>query len=227
MTRPSLPTTSLCGAVLCGGASSRMGRDKALLPHPTGLTFLQYALSQLAPLCNPLLIAGRASLTSMHQHPSAQTAAANSPPPPFHIHDRQVHPLPDPLPHQGPLPGVIQSLRFASQHWLAAVLVIPVDMPKLTSDALSLLIDRFTAQRSGNQTNKPVVATFGEDRAEPLIAIYPTHYLANLEKCYQTTRGSLFRWLQGTPHQLVNLAADLAANINTPQDLYDGPNHPS
>lgn len=204
-----------------------MGRDKAMLPHPTGMTFLQYALSQLAPLCNPLLIAGRTSLTSVHERPSVAAAATSSPQPPFRICDRQVHPLPDPLPYQGPLPGVIQSLRFASQHGLAAVLVIPVDMPKLTSDALSLLVDRFSSQQPNNQANEPVVATFGEKRAEPLIAVYPTYHLADLERCYQTTRGSLFRWLQGTPHHLVNLAADLAANINTPQDLDDGLNHPS
>jgi molybdopterin-guanine dinucleotide biosynthesis protein A len=120
----------------------------------------------------------------------------------------------------------VQALRFATQLNALAVLVIPVDMPRLTTAALLMLVEQFRQQIKGS-TLEPVVATFGQGRPEPLVAIYPTAQLASLIDWLQTPHRSLFRWLQSTPHQLVSFPAAAAANVNSPQDFSDGCDHPS
>ena len=48
----------LLGVVLCGGRSSRMGQDKAMLPHPSGGTFATHAADRLAKICDQVCISG-------------------------------------------------------------------------------------------------------------------------------------------------------------------------
>jgi molybdenum cofactor cytidylyltransferase len=48
---------SLAAIILCGGASSRMGRPKALLPAPGGAeTFLDRLIGMLAAHCAPVIV---------------------------------------------------------------------------------------------------------------------------------------------------------------------------
>ena len=49
----------VAGFVLAGGRSSRMGRDKALLPHPHGGTWLEQSVRRLAALELPITLLSR------------------------------------------------------------------------------------------------------------------------------------------------------------------------
>ncbi|MEB3183382.1 MAG: NTP transferase domain-containing protein, partial [Cyanobacteriota bacterium] len=54
---PSLAPLRCC--LLSGGESRRMGRDKALLPHPEGGTWLERTLRLLAQLESPITVLSR------------------------------------------------------------------------------------------------------------------------------------------------------------------------
>ncbi|MFG0261533.1 MAG: molybdenum cofactor guanylyltransferase [Novipirellula sp. JB048] len=106
--RHSTPQPRLLGVVLCGGKSSRMGRDKAALMHPGGQTYLAHAIERLAALCDAVVVSGVSTVD----------------------HDRPT--ILDRVAHRGPASGVAAALEFASRHGFAACLVTPVDMPRLS-----------------------------------------------------------------------------------------------
>lgn len=106
-------------AVLAGGKSSRMGRDKAALPFGGG-TLLAHQAGKLRALgIADLMISG-----------SAQTIA-------------DARPVPDVFPGCGPLSGIHACLAAAKHD---AVLFLPVDVPLLPVSALQALLD---AHRGG------------------------------------------------------------------------------
>lgn len=105
------------GALLCGGESSRMGRDKALLEiHGSPLWKIQ--CRKLASVCNEVLLCGKPS-----QAP--------------HFHSPETRFVPDAAPGLGPLSGLATALRTAR---FPRVLVLAVDMPKMTERFLSQLL---------------------------------------------------------------------------------------
>ena len=63
--------TSFCGVILAAGSSTRMGKDKALLPWPpnsNGGTLLSAAINAFSPFCNlVIVVAGKnaANITSL------------------------------------------------------------------------------------------------------------------------------------------------------------------
>ena len=210
--------TSIVGVILCGGASSRMGRDKAALATESGLTFLQLAIERLRPLCQTIILAGRALPDDLQPTTNASQPC-------------QLIGLPDLLPHQGPLVGLLTAMRAldaettpnASQQTL--LLVTPVDMPRLTSVACETLLH--TAITANSQTrNQPTIATFDNQQLEPLLAVYPLSLLPTFEALHASGQHSLHRWLQTTPHRSCLLPTSAAGNINTPQDYLSLTIHP-
>jgi molybdopterin-guanine dinucleotide biosynthesis protein A len=104
---------SCLGVILAGGASSRMGREKALLsrlnsdanaPDETMLSFSKGLLQSLA--INTIVISGEK----------------------FGIKDK--------VPHMGPLGGIYSVIK---RHPAKALLITPVDLPLLTVSALAQL----------------------------------------------------------------------------------------
>ncbi len=104
----------LLGIVLCGGRSSRMGRDKAMLPHPSGGTFLGHAISRLVPLCEEVVICGDVVIEG-------------------HVS------ISDPVAFHGPVVGIVAGLQHASRHEFDACLLTPVDVPSLRQEDLATL----------------------------------------------------------------------------------------
>ncbi len=203
----------LMGVVLAGGKSSRMGTDKANLPHPhppsvdSTVTYLQHAVMRLRPLLLTIAISGRSG-------------------------DRKIGPdviaIADTSPHQGPAVGVAQSLRHAKKLGLDGILVTPVDMPNLTTEHLRRLIDAWQAGRTrsdcrSQQGRTPllaiVVATFANQQPQPLLAIYPTALWSAIESLAQSHDRSLSRWLKQQSLIAIPLPQSAAKNVNRPEDI--------
>ncbi len=126
-------------AVLAGGRSSRMGRDKAALPYH-GATLLEHQLSKLRALgIGDLMISGSAA-----RIPGARN-------------------VPDVYPGQGPLGGIHACLA-AAKH--TAVLFLSVDTPLLPAETLRALLDAHrggvTLLRHGEQT-EPLLGVYDRD----------------------------------------------------------------
>lgn len=210
--RPGKSTDAerLLGAVLAGGKSTRMGRDKALLRRAAGdadagraeITFLDHAVQRLLPLTRHVVVLGR---TIPAGHVAAAEASALPP----------VIGLPDRKPSLGPAMGVATALRFAADRGFDAVLVTPVDMPDLTAEHLRLLIGGWQ-DRGG-----PTAAAFRDNMPEPLLAIYPTSLADSIGTLADSADRSLFRWLSRQEVSLVPLPIEAAKNVNRPSDLDD------
>jgi molybdenum cofactor guanylyltransferase len=219
---------ALLGVVLAGGRSSRMGVDKAILPHRTGpgtdhsgnpakpggaappggpceapVTYLDFALDRLRPLVVQVAVSGR-TIESLR----------------FLANPAGVIAIPDQTPFAGPADGVAESLRLAVSNPavasppLAGILVTPVDMPDLTMEHLSLLVDAWTV--SGETSI--VAATFADSRPEPLVAIYPAASMPAIAAVASSKSRSLYRWLVEQPCVLVPLPVAGSRNVNRPEE---------
>ncbi|MFM8979275.1 MAG: molybdenum cofactor guanylyltransferase [Planctomycetia bacterium] len=113
---PLPPRTAV---VLAGGASARMGRDKASLPLGRG-TLLGHVLEALAPLAGDLSVVARPGQVLPPLPPAVRV-----------LHDRR--------PGEGPLAGLVEGLRAARHD---VVLVSACDTPLLVPAVLELLLAR-------------------------------------------------------------------------------------
>jgi len=184
----------LLGVVLAGGKSTRMGVDKATLPHPSGLagetrSYLDHAVARLKPLVRQVAVSGR-----------RWTGSA------------EIVGLLDKQPDLGPAMGVATALRYAAAQGLAGVLVTPVDMPDISSEHLRRLVQAWT------QTGGVVCASFDRQRCEPLLAVYPQAALAELQLVVASPERSLSRWVNRGQAVRVDLPADAGRNVNRPSD---------
>ena len=97
------------GALLCGGRSSRMGRDKALLEvHGQPLWRLQWA--KLRAVCDEVLVCGRSAQSPVFEAEQVRFAA-----------DTEMD--------LGPLSGIARALETTRA---SHVLVLAVDMPRMS-----------------------------------------------------------------------------------------------
>jgi molybdopterin-guanine dinucleotide biosynthesis protein A len=108
--------SSPAGAVLAGGRSSRLGRDKALL-EIRGETLLARAVRTLSSVCDEVIVVG----------PEERRAVVPA-----------VRVVPDERPGIGPLGGIATALRATAAERL---LVVATDMPLLNPDLLRYLLD--------------------------------------------------------------------------------------
>jgi molybdopterin-guanine dinucleotide biosynthesis protein A len=116
------------GFVLVGGNSSRMGRDKAMLPYCQG-TLLEHIAAQVRWAAGCATLVGRPERYRAFPYPG----------------------IPDQSPDGGPLCGIQAALQASSAEWN---LVVACDMPALTARLLGALLG--AAQRSGADALLPV-----------------------------------------------------------------------
>jgi molybdopterin-guanine dinucleotide biosynthesis protein A len=103
------------GFVLAGGGSTRMGRDKALLPY-RGTTLLEYIASMVRQTAGTATIIGD----------------------PYRYRNVGYPVCPDQIPPCGPIGGIYTALSVTASDWN---LVVACDMPMLSAPILRRLIE--------------------------------------------------------------------------------------
>ena len=208
--RPSgLP---LRACLLSGGESRRMGRDKALLPHPEGGTWLERTLLLLAQLGAPITLLSRhpAHLELAKQLNSGRGRGRNSggSSAPW----KPITAVAEPPPWEGPL---LALQRLMQQHPEQHLLLCPVDMPDLTLAALHTLLAAADDDATAGNPNRLHLAHDGE-RLQPLLGLYASsepirrHLAAAVEHGERRLQG----WLASQPIHPVLLDPRAIRNVN-------------
>ncbi|MEB3172180.1 MAG: molybdenum cofactor guanylyltransferase [Synechococcaceae cyanobacterium] len=189
--------------LLSGGASQRMGRDKALLPHPQGGCWLERTLLLLAAQDLPVTLLSRHA-----EHRQRAEALALR-------HQLPIEALDEPPPWEGPLPALA---RLMAHHPHQRLLLCPVDMPGLTAAALQEL--RAAADAAADDAAGAIVVAHDGERLQPLLGVYPSGepLRRHLENALAGGERRLQRWLEQQPHQSVQLPREMLRNINHPAD---------
>jgi molybdopterin-guanine dinucleotide biosynthesis protein A len=174
----------ISGFVLAGGRSSRLGRDKALLPWPphgpaegNSQTLLTHAIARLQRICNTVSIcANRGDLS------------------------RRETVIPDALPDCGPLGGIVASLEHSSTDWN---ILLAVDLPFLPVEVLQALTARAslaeeTVATSRRSSLPPVacVLPYVDGLPQPLCGLYHRALAPGLRRALETGKFKVMAALQ-------------------------------
>lgn len=177
------------GAVLCGGASRRMGADKALVPVDGVPMAERVARTLESAGCAPVVLVG-------------------GDPGPLAALGRTL--VADRWPGAGPLGGVITALQTSRAQ---DVVVAACDLPWLDPSAVqALLTEADTAPRVDT-----VVAR--TDRLQPAVAWWSRRSLPTLERCWRDGVRALHDAVGELPSRVVSVDAASVRNVNRPSDL--------
>ncbi|WP_367142251.1 molybdenum cofactor guanylyltransferase [Moorena sp. SIO1F2] len=206
---------ALSGIVLAGGLSSRMGRDKALIPVE-GVPLLR-RVSDVALSC----------IAQVSGQVSGQVYIVTPWP------ERYVDILPEtcrvirevPLPEEttphGPLVGFAQGLAHVETDW---VLLLACDLPQLRAEVVQGWLKQLeqTRENAIDQRSRYAIALLPRNPKgwEPLCGFYRRQCLPSLTEFINQGGRSFQRWLAQHPVQEL-LVSDtrLFFNCNTPADL--------
>lgn len=223
--RPSDPSSELTprnvsGFVLAGGRSSRLGRDKVLLPW-NGATMLDHAVQRLAKICiSTSLCADRDDLQQ-------------------HLRTGSVRRINDAMENAGPLAAIVAGLEQTQTDWN---LFLAVDLPLVPAEFLRWLVEHATRASEQAMCRMPRI----DGRPEPLCAMYHRSLSTRLHHALSRGTYKILQALQdeeagerlSRPHkgnpavefidlnaiaEMTNIdsqfpVSDWFLNINTPQD---------
>ncbi|WP_431236631.1 molybdenum cofactor guanylyltransferase [Mycolicibacterium aichiense] len=180
----------LAAVVLAGGASRRMGRDKATLPHPDGgATMVEYTVATLSSRCAPVFVIAA---------PGQALPAL----------DGQV--LRDEVRGVGPLLATGRGLRAAADAGVERAFVSAVDMPFLSTEIIDELV-----QHRGVDIVLP-----WDGRDHYLAGIYKTALADHIDALVAAGERSMRALAESVVTQRIVMPASRAlANVNSPDDL--------
>lgn len=182
----------MAAIVLAGGASRRMGRDKATLLYDAGsgpVTLVEHVVSVVAQRCDPVFV----------------MAAQGQPLP-----ELPVPVLRDEVRGVGPLLATGRGLRAAAAAGCERAFVCAVDMPHLTVD----LIDDLARRRGAD------VVLPWDGRDHYLAAIYSTALVPLVDALIARGERSMRALADAALTQRIVMArTPVLANVNSPADL--------
>ena len=177
-----------------------MGRDKALLNHPEGGSWLERTLRLLALLDAPITLLSR---HGAHLELAEELVLELAPGAPMRA-------LAEPPPWEGPL---LALHRLMEHHPDERLLLCPVDMPDLSLAALQALLAAADPTR--------LQLAHDAERLQPLLGLYPSsapiraHLAAAAERGERRLQG----WLATLPYQTVPLDPRAIRNVNRPKPI--------
>jgi molybdenum cofactor guanylyltransferase len=181
----------LAAVVLAGGASRRMGRDKATLPYQGG-TLVEHIADVLRPRCAPVFV----------------IAAPGQRIPPV---DAEV--LRDDVRAVGPLVATGRGLRAAAEAGVPWAFVCAVDMPFLDTALIDVLVES-----SKNLTADVVLPWDGRDHY--LAGLYRTSLLERINTLVAAGERSMAALVNSVEAQRIVVAnGRQLTNVNSAADL--------
>lgn len=186
--------------ILCGGESRRMGRTKARIVLPDGITMIERVFQALDPLCDKVVLIG---------HPESVPESL-----------AQARRIEDKRAGKGPMGGVEALLDSGID---SEYLIAPCDLFRATPELFELLL------ASGIEA-PAVLAVQEEGRLslEPAIARYSTRELDAVRTLMDAGKLGLHTLAEETKARTVMVPEGLRealSNANTPEDLNPGPPH--
>ncbi|MBE7159850.1 MAG: molybdenum cofactor guanylyltransferase [Williamsia herbipolensis] len=187
----------LAALVLAGGASRRMGEDKAALDLG-GQPMLTRIVTELRRRCDPITV----------------VAAADSPAYRAFSGDTDLVWVTDEDPGTGPLGALAAGLTDAAARGLSAVFVCATDMPLLRAE----LVDELAA---GLGADDEAVIAVDAQRQHPLAAIYRSSCAVRLT---ELVAGGERRLLAALDEMVVHRVGvsdpSWLTNVNAPEDVH-------
>jgi molybdopterin-guanine dinucleotide biosynthesis protein A len=177
------------GFVLAGGGSTRMGRNKALLPF-RGMTLVEHIAGIVRQAAGSVTLIGD----------------------PRQLAHLGLPVVPDKLPGSGPASGIYTALAITSSDWN---LIAGCDMPALTSEVLLDLLRRATAAPIPINC----LAAAGPDgEPEPLCAVYHRRCLAAVARAIREKQLKMKNLLAELDTEIMPVDPAAVANVNTPAE---------
>lgn len=180
----------VAGAVLCGGRSTRMGRDKATTEF-RGRPMARWVADALeGGGCDRVFAVGGE---------------------PIGLSVLGLGTVPDLEPGEGPLGGVIAALTACGN--AEAVVVVGCDTPLLGAQHVAHLIEAL-------ESHPDVDVVVGRtDRVQPLFAVWRPRCLVQLGDAFRDGERAVHRVLPAVRHIEVAVPPEAVRNVNTPDDL--------
>ncbi len=192
---PPPPTAAVCGAVLTGGSSRRMGRDKALLTLPDGRPMAAWVVERLARVCDPVLAID---------------------PAPERLAPLRAMPIADEIPGRGPLGGLVAALAHSSSR---PVFLIGCDMPLVEPALVTGLAERLGDHDAVvpvlGERWQPLGALYSAsllERARRLLETGP-------RGLHELLAAARVRWVHERELRELDPALASFTNVNAPGDL--------
>lgn len=186
--RPA-PAGDVAGAVLVGGASRRMGRDKATLPWGSATMGGRSVDALERAGCRPVVAVG--GQPDIHEALAVELVA-------------------DLYPGEGPLGGIITALRRFPGRFVA---VVACDLPWLEPDVVRSLAD---ACRRATAADVALALT---DRPQPLLAVWAPTALPALIRVFEEGERAMHGALRGLTAVTVAARPEVVRNVNSPADV--------
>lgn len=162
------------GIVLAGGRSSRFGEPKVFFQdEATGTTWVELTVSKLLPLCD------RVFVSANHENYSTLVTIFEA--------EANIQIVPDQTSFSdfGPLGGIYAVMKAAADYQKANFLVLPVDMPFLTSKEIGRLAEYPNHYAKTKRANHYLVANlpYAREILQSLLHEEEHRVRALLEKC--------------------------------------------
>ncbi len=185
--------------ILTGGKSERMGRDKALLRLPSGITLLEHAVGVAST------VAGQVGIVGPRQRYSTYAWAGEI--------------VEDIFPDRGPLGGIHAALSASQTDWNV---LLAVDLPQVSADLLRWML------KMAREGGKEITVASVEGGLHPLCGVYRKSFKGRTEQGLREGRNKVaanfdpasLRVLSEAEVCAAGFSPEMFINVNTPEEFY-------